>query len=191
MRAPKKLSKADQDIWDHVRASVKPVKEVNVSKFEEMLDEDVQPLFSKSTSSKILPSARQQISLNEIVPNTDPHSMQKSKRRALNRGQLEPTARIDLHGLKLEDAREAFNRFVGIKTKEQHKMLLVITGRGGNVRRTEFGEEVSGIIKRAFPLWVQDQNIAKLVSHYCSAHIRHGGEGAFYIFTRARARRSF
>ncbi len=189
MTKRKSLSKADQRIWDHVRASVEPI-EGRVSPTTDELDAWLEENTTPRAGNHLYdPPKAVSTSLKKIVPIYGVEGMMRSKQRALTRGQLEPTARIDLHGDRLETARERFERFVKTSAQDRHKIILVVTGKGGQVRQSDFGLQVSGVIKRAFPEWVRAPEMSKLIAHFCPSHKKHGGEGAFYIFIRSKARR--
>ena len=193
MKSPSKsfprLSKSDEAIWRHVRQSVTPLRHQDLD--HEFFAEAMEQITKGATQSRAIlrEGSHQDIKLDAIMPTGDLQGMMKSRKRAVKRGNVEPTARIDLHGLKLEDAHFRFRHFVIEHVKAHHKILLVITGKGGHKRHTEFGVETSGVIRRAFSSWMVEPEIARLISHYCPAHVKHGGQGAFYIFTRAKARR--
>src|SRR5690348_12456980 len=48
----------------------------------------------------------------------------------LRRGQLEPQARLDLHGLSERDAHRALVTFVRVAKARKLRLLLVVTGKG-------------------------------------------------------------
>ena len=179
-------------IWDHVRASVEPIDGVPKPSMDEIdlwLDDvtetaELQPV---RISSQITSSTK--VTLSKVAPAADIGGMMRSTKRAVAKGHLEPTARIDLHGDHLNVAKTRFESFIIGAAKSNHKIALVITGKGGVVRKSDFGTEISGVIRRALPDWMNAPSMLGLVSHYCPAHIKHGGEGAFYVFIRAKARR--
>lgn len=184
----KQFSKPDQTIWDHVRASIKPlnVQAPKMSELEDLLN-DVKPL--RAVNHVYDMGVKAEIILSAITPIEGIDGMLKSKKRALTRGQLEPSARLDLHGDRLEAAKSKFEKFVTQAVVQKHKMILVVTGKGGQMRHGDFGVEVSGVIRRALPDWVNGAEMSKLIAHFCPSHKKHGGEGAYYIFIRASARR--
>ena len=89
----------------------------------------------------------------------------------LRRGRLEPEARIDLHGLTQEQAFRALIRFFSRARGLDQRIVLVITGKGG-------------ILKRMMPRWLAEPELAPLVSGLSPAHVKHGGGGAFYVALR-------
>jgi DNA-nicking Smr family endonuclease len=93
----------------------------------------------------------------------------------LRRGRLEPDARIDLHGLRQDNAYRSLIRFLVQSQAQGLKLVLVITGKGG-------------ILRGALPLWLGQADIRPLVAGLREAHVKHGGGGAFYVLLRARGR---
>jgi DNA-nicking Smr family endonuclease len=43
-----------------------------------------------------------------------------------------------------------------------------------------------GILKRQVPLWLKQPPAAQAVLQIAPAHIRHGGDGAYYVYLRKR-----
>ncbi|MEC7257418.1 MAG: Smr/MutS family protein, partial [Pseudomonadota bacterium] len=43
---------------------------------------------------------------------------------------------------------------------------------------------VRGILRRQVPHWLTTPPLAQAVLDFTPAHIRHGGEGAFYVYLR-------
>lgn len=105
----------------------------------------------------------------------------------LRRGEREPDARIDLHGLTAARAHRALDRFLGEAVGRGHRLVLVITGKGG---RPGAGEEApfmrpdGGVLREAAPKWLRGgPHAARIVGIY-AAHRRHGGAGAFYVYLK-------
>lgn len=101
--------------------------------------------------------------------------------RRLNQGKMEPDQRVDLHGLTIREARVELRRFFTIAIRDESKLLLVITGKG--TRRFDKAADF-GVLRKMFPQWLTAGPYARRVWHYCHAHPRHGGNGAYYVFLR-------
>jgi DNA-nicking Smr family endonuclease len=95
------------------------------------------------------------------------------------RGQLDVTARFDLHGHTQASAGRALPLFFARATADGARCVLVITGKGRS------GE---GVLKRNFLDWLATPEARQIVSGYAEAHARHGGAGAFYVFLRKAAK---
>lgn len=99
-------------------------------------------------------------------------------RRRLSRGLVEIDARIDLHGMTQERAHATLVSFLRQSRARGHRIVLVITGKGGS--------EMVGVLRRAVPLWLARPDIRDLVAGFEAAGRRHGGEGALYVRLRRR-----
>jgi DNA-nicking Smr family endonuclease len=132
-------------------------------------------------------------------PDFRPHGMppplaafDRRTAQRLSRGQLEPDARIDLHGHGLEVARMQLYHFLEGQRRNGVRLALVITGKGASpfARHTLHGmgyfhaPEREGRLRREVPLWLHETVFREHVSGFQPAHPRHGGGGAFYVRLR-------
>lgn len=109
----------------------------------------------------------------------------------LRRGERAPDARIDLHGMTLERAHGALLTFIQSCRAQSMRCVLVITGKGGDYRRRSTSgraryemDERRGAIKESVPRWLEEAAFRRHVSGLYPAHLRHGGEGALYVYLR-------
>jgi DNA-nicking Smr family endonuclease len=110
----------------------------------------------------------------------------------LRKGALDPDARIDLHGLTEAVAHRALLSFLRSAQKNGARLVLVITGKGA--RRPapdepfdlELESRARGVLKAMVPRWLGEPSFAELIADHRSAHIRHGGSGALYVYLRKR-----
>lgn len=100
--------------------------------------------------------------------------------RNLRRGLTPIDAKIDLHGMRQEEARSALHRFVAARLARGDRTVLVITGRG--LKKTGFGAiEQRGVLRHMLPLWLCEPALAPHIAGYRVSAPRHGGEGAYYV----------
>jgi DNA-nicking Smr family endonuclease len=107
----------------------------------------------------------------------------------LKRGQLSPTARVDLHGMTESAAHAMLLSFLAGAQSRGVRLALVITGVG-NPRPHEGAEWMRsphGVLKQMVPRWLNEKAFAALISGSGVAHRRHGGDGALYVYLRKRA----
>ena len=108
----------------------------------------------------------------------------------LRRGMLEPEARLDLHGYTESDAHRALLVFLRSAQMRGHKLVLVVTGKGGRAPDAhepfdmELDRRSRGVLKTAVPRWLKEPGFAFLIAGTRDAHRRHGGTGALYIYLR-------
>jgi DNA-nicking Smr family endonuclease len=122
--------------------------------------------------------------------------------RRIGNGRVAIDARVDLHGLRQSEAHAELRRFLMRSVAKGHRMVLVITGKGGrdraripavdsdDFRADGFGfaaDREPGVLRRQVPMWLREPDLAAIVVGFTTAHIRHGGEGALYVQLR-RAR---
>lgn len=102
----------------------------------------------------------------------------------LRRGKIRPEARIDLHGMTVAEAHPALAGFLTDAHSRGRRLVLVITGKGGNGDDGGFPFPSRGVLRRQVPHWLQTGALAAIVLQISPAHIRHGGEGAYYVYLR-------
>jgi len=126
------------------------------------------------------------------APRTGPSGLDGNTADRLRRGQLDPEARLDLHGLTEAAAHRALVNFVKGAQARGLKLVLVVTGKGVkdeapdapfDMERTR---RTRGLLRVMTPRWLQEREMIALVADVRAAHRRHGGEGALYIYLRKR-----
>ena len=122
----------------------------------------------------------------QVGPSPAPPAVDKRTHRAMSRGKLFPEARLDLHGLTLSEAEPALRQFVLASHAAGRRLVLVITGKGGRAREEWPIPVAPGALKRQVPVWLHRPPLAAAVQQVSTAHRRHGGEGALYVYLRRR-----
>jgi DNA-nicking Smr family endonuclease len=97
--------------------------------------------------------------------------------------------RIDLHGLGRQEARTRLRAFLLGSQAKGHKVVLVITGKGGEAEGADhlarmLGGPERGVLRRSVPQWLEEHEFRTIVLSYTAAGVRHGGEGALYVRLR-------
>jgi len=104
----------------------------------------------------------------------------------LRRGLVEPEARLDLHGFTEDSAHATLLKFIRTQRGHGARLVLVVTGRGA--RRDEDGTAPlwagRGVLRKMVPRWLEEPEFATYVVSSATAHRRHGGEGALYVYLR-------
>jgi len=106
-------------------------------------------------------------------------------RRKLMRGRMEIDGTIDLHGMRQDEARAALVRFINARVNRGDRTVLVITGKG--LKKTDDTATViieRGVLRSMLPVWLNQPDLAPLVSGWGSSAQGHGGDGAFYVRLR-------
>jgi DNA-nicking Smr family endonuclease len=163
------LNAEDRAVWDEVKKSVAPLRRQPAETAEPEHGEAAPP--PRQASPAAVPPAPRP------APKAPPlAALDRRTRSRLARGQIEIDARLDLHGLTLQRAHARLRSFLGNAQVRGHRLVLVITGKGG-----------SGAMRREVPHWLSLPEMRALVIGYEPASAAHGGDGALYVRVRRRA----
>jgi DNA-nicking Smr family endonuclease len=102
----------------------------------------------------------------------------------LKRGKMKPEARIDLHGMTLAEAHPALTSFILRSQSRGLRLVLVITGKGSAGAEEDAAFRARGVLRGQVPHWLRLPPLASAVLDTAPAHIRHGGQGALYVYLR-------
>ena len=105
-------------------------------------------------------------------------------RKRLKRGHAEIEGRLDLHGMRQEQAHQTLRHFIIGAQARGARVVMVVTGKGGGIT---MDDHERGILRRMTPLWLQAADLRPLIIGIEAAARHHGGEGALYIHLRRRA----
>jgi DNA-nicking Smr family endonuclease len=105
-----------------------------------------------------------------------------SGQRRIRRGQSEIDARLDLHGHTQDTAHRELVSFILREHAAGSRCILVITGKG------RLG---TGVLRTRLFEWIGDPGLRAMIAGYARAHPRHGGEGAVYIFLKAKRSKAY
>jgi DNA-nicking Smr family endonuclease len=102
----------------------------------------------------------------------------------LKRGKVVPEARLDLHGMTMDQAHPALMGFILGAHAQGKRLVLVITGKGKS--RDEGGPIPvrHGVLRHNVPQWLSSPPLAQAVLQITEAHVSHGGGGAYYVYLR-------
>jgi len=95
--------------------------------------------------------------------------------RDLQRGLIEPEVTIDLHGMRVADARRALSRFLKQSLKQHRRCIRVIHGKGKR------SDDAQPVLKQKTNQWLQQHTD---VLAFCSAPRWDGGTGAAYVLLK-------
>jgi len=147
---------------------------------------DVQPLKGSPVlpdvpSSPEVPATAEPVipAVTAVQPSGPPGGIDGATMTRLKRGKVIVDARIDLHGMDQRSAFATLLGFVDTSSRAGRRALLVITGKGSV---TQGG----GVLRRNVPAWLMASPLAGRILAIEPAHLRHGGEGAFYVLLRRK-----
>ena len=199
MRRPRHLSPEERALWDRVAARAKPLDprptgpareappapppRKGVGSAPERL-----PLKPFSLGTKAAPLSPPHDTLDPLGERlrAKPVQMDAKSYGRMSRGKLKPEGRIDLHGMTLAEAHPALEDFILWSHAAGKRLVLVITGKGKV--KDEGGPMPArhGVLRHQVPQWLALPPLASAVLEVRPAHIRHGGEGAYYVYLRRR-----
>jgi DNA-nicking Smr family endonuclease len=177
-RSGRRLSAEERSLWKTVTQSVAPLRPQQAG--ELATQEASAP--GRPAPAPLAEVKTQSAPVKRRAPPLAPLGRRLKQRVA--RGNDPIDARIDLHGLRQNEAHDALTRFVRTAQARNAKLVLVITGKGTRRSDTLGGER--GVLNRLVPLWLRLPELRDAVIGFEQAHGSHGGEGALYVRIRRR-----
>lgn len=98
----------------------------------------------------------------------------------LQRGVIEPQASLDLHGMRVADARVALQRFLAQSLNAGRRCVRIVHGKGR-------GSSSQPVLKQKVNQWLRQP--AEVLA-FCSAPRWDGGTGAAYVLLSRKSRPS-
>jgi DNA-nicking Smr family endonuclease len=98
--------------------------------------------------------------------------------RRLRRGLLPIDARLDLHGMRLQEARTELEQFLRTTRARGERCLLVVHGKG------DHSPQGVGVLRGEMGAWLSQGGSSQHVAAFVTACEGEGGEGAVYVLLR-------
>ena len=98
--------------------------------------------------------------------------------RRLRRGALPIDARLDLHGMSVQQARSQLELFLRTMRSRGERCVLVIHGKG------EHSPQGTGALRGEISAWLSQSAASEHVAAFATARGADGGEGAVYVLLR-------
>ena len=191
MRRPRHLSPDDKAVWDHVRRQVQPLHPEKRAKPAPTLEPAPKKLVPRPPLAPFDVGAKADIARpHDILPplrerlRSAPVAMDAKNFLRMKAGKLKPEGRLDLHGMYQDEAYPELIAFILNAQAAGKRLVLVITGKG----RVSDGwaPEGRGVLRRYVPQWLKLPPLAPAVLEVRPAHLKHGGDGAYYVYLRRR-----
>jgi DNA-nicking Smr family endonuclease len=115
---------------------------------------------------------------SEYVEGTG-YNVNREVAKRLHRGEFSIQGHIDLHGLTVESARDAFECFLKESVTTGKRMVLIVHGRG-------LSSPAEPVLKIKVLEWLTTGPWRKWVMAFASARLCDGGTGATYVLLRQR-----
>ena len=183
----RKLRDDEQQLWDRLRETVRPLSGRHSSKKKttgspKTLAETAPPTVKKpgKTTAASSPAAPKTptVALQSLAP------FEEKTLRRLSRGLVGIDDRIDLHGMRQERAHSALNGFLRRAQARGDRIVLVVTGKGQE--EGQHGRDGRGVLRSVVPMWLTHPELRDFVVGFEEAGRRHGGSGALYVRIRRR-----
>ena len=191
MRRPRHVSSEERALWDSVAGTAQaldPTRPVTAPKpfaksVKVPVAPDPLPLFqigakaNLSRANDVLPAIADRLSRAPV--NMDTKAFGK-----MRRGKLKPEARIDLHGMTMDQAHPELTGFILNSQAMGRRLVLVITGKG---KLRDNGGPMPprhGILRHQVPQWMALAPLSQAILQVTPAHLTHGGQGAYYVYLR-------
>jgi DNA-nicking Smr family endonuclease len=178
-RYVRRLSRAEAELWTVVTESVRPMRgraRIPRSAPEEPPPAPLETKADPSRGGTVKPAIATRSARPEPV--TPPVGDIDHRTRAkIRRGRLEVDARLDLHGMRQDEAQRALAGFLRRAQQDGARIAIVVTGKGQS-------REEGGVLRRVVPMWLQAPALREIVVGFGEAARHHGGEGALYVRIR-------
>ncbi len=115
-----------------------------------------------------------------------PSGINGATQERLRKGLIEPDAHIDLHVMTQAVARRTLFTWLSNAHRRGHRLVVVVTGKGNprNDENASWMASPHGVLKQMVPRWLNEPELAALIAHVRPAHVKHGGDGALYVYLR-------
>ena len=124
------------------------------------------------------------------APRLRPTGVDGRTAERLRKGVIEPDAKLDLHGFTEDGAHRAVDDFLRGAIARSARLVLIVTGKGMEPSGPdapfdlELDRRSRGVLRAMVPRWLQEPALVRFVADVRSAHRRHGGGGALYVYLR-------
>ncbi|KTD24510.1 MULTISPECIES: Smr/MutS family protein [Legionella] len=170
------LSEDDKALFRKMMGDVKPLKKsdkINLGSTGTKNRKQERIPVARTTTVYLSDYYAEEVQANTILFYSS-HRIPNKRLRELKAGRIPWQAKLDLHGLRPDDAKEALIKFIGQQTDLARRSLLIIHGKGSHR-----GE--APVLKNLVNRWLT-QFPQVLAFH--SALARDGGEGALYVLLK-------
>ena len=195
----KHLAPDEENLWEHTARSIAPLKKAKSRVYASTEADEPQ---APRTALKHPPqtSSASIVKPKAVTPPPPPITKKvppiavfdRKKVRKIRSGAVDIEARIDLHGMRQDEAHSALVGFLRRCLGKGQRWVLVITGKGkasGDDAVVPFDmtrDRGRGVLKRNVPRWLEEPDVRLMVVSYTTAAIKHGGEGALYVHLRTK-----
>ena len=172
------------DIFLSLIKGVSPLKKKH--KLKKKIPEFKKNLVNKTTTIKKETKEDNKVETKKTQIN---FSEKNKTNKKLKKGKVNINKRIDFHGMSVYDAEELFKHSVKYCYEKNLRCILFITGKGVLRKNNEDEKKTRlyyGKIRSNFIEWAQKNPTNKFILNVEQAGIKHGGDGAFFVYLRKK-----
>lgn len=197
MKRARKLTAEERELWSRVAASThalhhgKPISaETETNPAESVASHPPKKPRFEVKDFRIGQSTPDLAWRHDLAPSISeslarqPVVMDRKTHREMNRGKLDPEAKIDLHGMTLAQAHPELIHFILSAQDRGCRLVLVITGKGKRGLDEGPIPQRQGVLRHQVPHWLRLPPLGAVVMQVSEAHLKHGGSGAYYVYLR-------
>ncbi|WP_133137859.1 Smr/MutS family protein [Legionella rowbothamii] len=174
------LSDEDKALFREHMRSVKPLNEKNnrvktesSPKPPPLRKRRIEPVI-EARNDYYLSDTIQETVLSQSILSYAQSGLTNQRFKELKNGKIPWESRLDLHGLKADNARDLLCRFIHNQAENGKRCLLIIHGKGGHLGAPP-------VIKNLVNRWLPQLDD---VLAFHSAQPKDGGTGAVYVFLK-------
>jgi DNA-nicking Smr family endonuclease len=128
-------------------------------------------------------------SISNATSKSDLSNLDRKEKQRVRRGKIEVDGKIDLHGLRQNEAHTVLIERIGRARLDGKRILLIVTGKGSSKGGSRNGSEPfwargGGVLRNQVPAWLRQDPLRSMIFSVQDAHQRHGGGGALYVFLK-------
>ena len=190
-RKPRGLRPDERELWQRVAEQSVPMHPERAQPLKQVVERlnkvppkhQVQHFGIGHLARKTAPQHDLALPISDHLMNA-PIQMDRKAYGKMKRGKLGIEAKIDLHGMTLAQAHPTLNGFIQHTHAQGKRLVLVVTGKGKAGTGTGPIPERRGVLRHQVPHWLLSPPLGALVIQVTPAHLKHGGEGAYYVYLR-------
>jgi DNA-nicking Smr family endonuclease len=176
MRKKNELDSAEKDLFQQAMEGVKPLTQTKIA----------HKSHQKRPKRTVMPRNSNPLDLYDEETTTEVDGdellefhrsgLQHKVLRKLRRGQYNVEAILDMHGMRVTEAKEALNYFLLNSQKNGSRHVLIIHGKGHGINKP--------VLKNKLNQWLRQ---VQIVLAFCSATHEDGRSGAVYVLLKGRS----
>ena len=176
----------DDELWD------KYIKQEAISPIDKPKAKEIDPPTHPEPVKKVKANKFQKIvqnfdlpALSETIASLSSRKLDRKTDEKIKKGAFPIEGKLDLHGMRQEEAYNALCHFIETSHAQQKRFVLVITGKGKQETSSEHWTDTNrGILKQRVPDWLSSPPCNQFVLKISDAQPKDGGTGALYIYLK-------